>query len=497
MKKMLSLMLSFVMVFSLLTSCGGEGAKNDERPTITWLTTGDAAAKPIQENDRIIKAIEDKLGINLEVQVVPEGSVEKVNVAMASGELPDIVTGAYGTTATMQWIEDDMVIPLDDYLKDAPALKKRLTEEYGWELVNGKHYGVPFINQFTAANTLLTMRADWLKNLGLKYPETLDDMKNVLAAFTEQDPDGDGKDNTYGFTAGKPAVGAFGWVFYGFGLEHGDYSLDENGNVVPWFEDKSFVPAMKYIKELWDKGYVDKEIMLNERSKAEEKFYQGKSGTLLCALFRHVNRHEGNLKQLFPDASIEFGLPPRGETGTFGASIQGKGGKYTCVTSACKNPEKAVALIDFLLSDEGQHLVRKGIEGIHYEVKDGKEVMKEDEREKDGFAANGWAHPLAWGVFFWPLESSYLPDDEPNKDRAIESVKLATEAQVKSLVPRRTDVEVKYGSSLDDIVMQYFSDMLQDKVGIEEGLEQLSKEWRKQGGDKVLEAVNKEYQSNK
>ncbi len=486
--------LSAVLIMALLlSSCGNKEAADNNRPTIKWLTTGDAAAKPIQENDRIVKAIEDKLGINLEVQVVPEDSVEKVNVTMASGDFPDIVTGAYGTAATQQWIEDGMVITLDSYLDNAPALKRRLTEDYGWELVNGKHYGVPFVNQFTAANSLLVMRADWLEKLGMNYPATLDEMTAVLTAFTKDDPDGDGKDNTYGFTAGKPVTDAFNWVFFAYGLPHGDYSLDADNNVIPWFEDPSFIPSMKYIKALWDEGLIDPEIMLNERSKAEEKFYQGKAGTVFASLFRHVNRHEGNLKQLYPDASIAFGLPPKGPDGKYGINKQGKRGKYTCVTAKSENPEKAVALIDFLLSKEGGDLVRLGIEGIHYKNENGKIVMMEEERAKDGFAPNGWAHPLAWGVFFWPLESGYLPESEPNRDRALESVVLATDAQVKSLVPRRIDVEVKYGTLLEDLVIQYFSDMLQGKVSIEEGVKELKAEWLKQGGDKVLKAINEKY----
>lgn len=50
---------------------------------------------------------------------------------------------------------------------------------------------------------------------------------------------------------------------------------------------------------------------------------------------------------------------------------------------------------------------------------------------------------------------------------------------------------------MDDIYTQYFSDMLQGKLSIEEGGEQLSKSWRSQGGEEILEAVNAEYQKTK
>ena len=71
--QMIGLLLALVL---LLSACGTaapqeEKKKAEERPTLRWLTTGDAAAKPIEENDRVIQAIEDKLGIDLVVEVVP------------------------------------------------------------------------------------------------------------------------------------------------------------------------------------------------------------------------------------------------------------------------------------------------------------------------------------------------------------------------------------------------------------------------------------------
>ena len=137
--------------------------------------------------------------------------------------------------------------------------------------------------------------------------------------------------------------------------------------------------------------------MLNDQSKKEEKFYQGKSGAMLAPLFRHVTRHENSVKELYPDASISYGLPPEGPSGARGLNKQGKNGMMTCITTACKNQDKAAAFIDFMVSKEGNDLLRLGIEGIHY-TKDGDTIIfNEEERAKDAFADDGWAHALAWG----------------------------------------------------------------------------------------------------
>lgn len=128
------------------SASGGQNtADSAERVPIRWLTTGDAAAEAIQDNDRIIEAINEKLGIDLTVEIVPEANTEKVNVAMASGDFPDVVTGAYGTSATQQWIDDGMVIPLNDYMDSFPSMKAWL-ENYEWSAQNGKYYGMRLLH---------------------------------------------------------------------------------------------------------------------------------------------------------------------------------------------------------------------------------------------------------------------------------------------------------------------------------------------------------------
>lgn len=478
-------------------SDASENQGSGERVPLKWLTTGDAAAEVIKEDDRIVEEINNRLGIDLTVEIVPEGSTEKVNVAMASGDFPDVVTGAFGTSATQQWIDDGMVIALNDYMDANPDMKAWL-EEYEWSATEGNYYGVPFITQYNAANALIVMRQDWLDNLGMSYPETLEDMKAVLDAFTFNDPDGNGQNDTYGYTAEKLSGSGstpFDWVFFGNGLKYADYALDADDNVIPWFEDPSFVPSMEYIKELWDSGVVDPELMLNDTPKKEEKFYQGKSGAMLAPLFRHVSRHENSVRELNPDASIVYGHAPKGADGSYGLSKQGKGGMLTCITAACKNPAKAAEFMNFMVSEEGNELLRLGIEGIHY-TKNGDEIVfNEEERAKDAFSPDGWAHALAWGSFYWPLESNYIPDTDPNRERAQETVTIATDSQVKNLINQKTAVEIEKASVVDDIFVQYFNDMLQGKIGIEEGAKKLSEEWRAQGGEEILEAVNEYYHS--
>lgn len=111
------------------SASGGQNtADSAERVPIRWLTTGDAAAEAIQDNDRIIEAINEKLGIDLTVEIVPEANTEKVNVAMASGDFPDVVTGAYGTSANASITAKQMSEQMDISARKVSRLIKALKE---------------------------------------------------------------------------------------------------------------------------------------------------------------------------------------------------------------------------------------------------------------------------------------------------------------------------------------------------------------------------------
>lgn len=497
------LVLAFVLFLALpnVMAAGRSqsGAASGGVP-IRWLTTGDSGAKPMVQNDRIIAGINEKLGIRLTMDIVPDGNFEKINIAMASGDFPDIVTGQYGTSATQSWIDNGIVVALNPYFTANSSIKNWLENDYPWDAdAKGNFYGVPFITQYNRANALITTRSDWLAKVGLKYPATLDEFKALLSAYVKNDPDGNGRADTTGLTVTKSsgANSPLDFVFFAYGRKYADYELDAQGNVIPFFEHESFIPGMTYIKDLWDNGLIDSEYMLNDGPKAEEKFYQGRAGVLIPALYRHVSRIEGNLQKISPNASIVFGTPPRGPSGSSGLAKQGKGGFFTSITKTGKNPDKAAAFINFMLSPEGNDYVRLGIEGTHFTRQNGKIVFNEAEREKDAFSANGWAHPIAWGNFYWPLESGYLPEGEPARDRALESIKLATDAQVPNLVKRQTDAEIRTGSLVNDVFQQHFSDMLTGKISIRDGAAALSKAWRAQGGDAILADVSAAYKAQK
>ncbi|MCJ8009016.1 extracellular solute-binding protein [Lederbergia wuyishanensis] len=492
------LWISFILIILIVSSMAGcnksskGNSKESDDNKLVFLTPGDNAANAIQSDNRIIAEINKKLGIDLEVQFVPEGGFEKINVAIASGDLPDVVTINYPSPTLKQWINEGILIPINDYLPEMPTVSEKL-KKLEWTSVDGKYYGYPFIEE--KANAAITYRADWLEEIGVEPPKTLDEFYEAMKLIASKDLDGNGKADTYGLTAQKDS--RFNFIFFANGLPHGDYVLNDAGEVVPFFEHSAFKPGMEFLKKLWDEKLLDVEFLLNDSQQREQKFYQGKVAFMEAPLFRHVNRLETNLQKTNPNGKLGFMAPPTGTDGNKGMNPAPKGGLFTAVTKNAKNPEKAAKFIEFMLSDEGRDLLKLGIEGVHYTKEGDKIIYNEEEREKDGFSSNGWSHPLAWGSVVWPLTENYLPQTEPQADRAKESVEIATENMVPNLVNLTTDEEIENKSILDEIFNQYFIDMITGKKDIDSGIKELSEKWRNQGGNKVLEAVNKAYKEQK
>ncbi|MEC0265966.1 extracellular solute-binding protein [Paenibacillus anseongense] len=473
-------------------------AKNGQPTKLVFLTSGDAAAKSIQPGDRIIAEINKRLGIDLEVRTVPEGGYEKISVAMASGDMPDVVTINYPSASVSQWISEGLLVPLNDYFPVMPTAKAKIEANFKGTAVDGKYYGYPFV-ELDRSNQALAYRADWLETLGLKPPETLDDFYQTMKAIATQDPDKNGKADTYGLTGVKSTGfnSSFNFVFFAYGLPYSDWALDNGGKVIPIFEHPAFKQGVQYIHKLWSEKLIDPEFLLNDTQQREQKFYQSKVGFMAPALYRHVNRLETSLQKVNPNGKLGFMAPPAGPEGKRGLAQAPKSGLFTAITKSAKNPEKAAKFIEFMLSKEGRDLLELGIEGVHYTKQGDKITYNEEERAKDNFASNGWSHPLAWGSVVWPLTETYLPQTEPQADRAKQSVEIASKYMVPNLVSTTTPEEIERGSVINELANQYYLDMITGKKDIDSGLTELSKKWREQGGDKVLEAVNKAYLAQK
>jgi putative aldouronate transport system substrate-binding protein len=303
----------------------------------------------------------------------------QINARMASGNYPDI----FQVTQTMltDYARRGLLLDLTDaYKNELLPLSNYLGDRKRIGAVGGKNYGIPTLADFSY--DLDFVRKDWLDKLNLKTPVTVDDLYNVAVAFTNNDPDGNGKKDTYGLIG--EGLHTFASVFgsYGVGIDNGfPIIYIKNGQLVSGVTDPDAVNAITAAKRFIDAGVVDPELFGNTEETSREKAWQGTFGIIRArwSSFKK-DEHIAAAKAVNPNAEWAWITALKNGNNTslngvyqIGASTQSR---ITAIPAAlAKNPEKLALVYKFfnyLASPAGARLVQFGIEGSNYRMNNGK-----------------------------------------------------------------------------------------------------------------------------
>lgn len=280
MKKWLSMFLATVMLCGVLAGCGGtqsgstpaSGAQSasaagdsnvnaegfpivNEPITLRGMVALNANVKDWNEHPAL-KRMEELTGIHIEWECVPDaGFTEKRNLAFASDDLPDIILRAkISPQEEMKYAANGQLVALDEYLDYAPNLSALIEQDdairKGITMPDGHIYSCPQLNK-TEGNLIhhYWINKTWLDNLGLEAPTTVDELYDVLVAFRDNDPNGNGqKDEIPYCVVGKDyphrmfydLLGS--WGFGINGVMDSDYAfswldIDDAGNVRLFFRE--------------------------------------------------------------------------------------------------------------------------------------------------------------------------------------------------------------------------------------------------------------------
>lgn len=177
---------------------------------------------------------------------------EKLALVLASGDIPTVlVTGK--SPEFLNAVENDAFWDLSDYIYEYPNLAQLPDAVFQNASINGKLYGVP--RSRNLGRNGFGYRLDWLNKLGLKEPETIDELYDMLVGFTYDDPDGNGKDDTYGLGVTSYA-GTWDIMQVWFGVPNG-WGLDANGNLIPAHLTEEYKNALKWFRKVYSEGLVN------------------------------------------------------------------------------------------------------------------------------------------------------------------------------------------------------------------------------------------------
>lgn len=232
----------------------------------------------------------EELGINVVYDWVVKGAEEysqKVNVTIATGEIPDIM--AVSSTQMMQLADAGLIQDLSEVYQTYAAdfTKECLNQEGEAPFLagqkDGKMYGIPVTGGSVDSIDLMWIRDDWLKKLGLEAPKTMEELLNVIEQFTNGDPDGDGQNNTYGIgVAGSPNVfgGGYGGLkgFFNAYEAYPTIWIEKDGALVYGAIQEECKTALLSLQTLYKEGKINPEFGVMDSGKAGEAGAAGKCG---------------------------------------------------------------------------------------------------------------------------------------------------------------------------------------------------------------------------
>ena len=266
------------------------GSKEDTGAMQTinlWYGATASEAGPPPADWNALQIIKDKLNIDLKLTALPSNEQDqnvKINSAGAGNELPDLFM--VGREILPALVDQGLIACTDDMFKKMPVRTKLMYDENSKAMTtfDGKTYGLAQPGA-VAKNEGVCIRKDWLDKLGLKVPVTTDDYLKVMKAFTFNDPDGNGKNDTWGFGAwielrtDEEGLGRrFNPLFGAFGVA-GTWDLNAKTAGLN-LHKPAYFDALCYVKEIIDAGVIDPNWTAYKKDDFRAAWKQGKFGIM-------------------------------------------------------------------------------------------------------------------------------------------------------------------------------------------------------------------------
>ena len=441
----LAILLSMLMLLPL-SACGNADNSEPSSASESQNTADQTSSQPEQPVDVLIFATNsheietdwgrqildywgEQTNTNIKIEQPPaDGYQQKLQLLLASGEkLPDLIrmTGGPSDTIYNEMVEEGLALELDNYMDLIPdiinCIPQRTMDAFR---VDGKLYQIP-LNQSENIAGGTYIRSDWLENLGydFSYDQLTFDLEEFLQMcrdFTFKDPDGNGKDDTYGLVTPNTA----GWMSVvpdillnacGSGRY---WQEDEDGNLtdtiltVDWENTKE---ALRVYRSMFDEKIVDPEVFLLGGEQVRDKFYRGVDG--MVHAFGSCGSGVGfirGIREVCEDAMLVWCNQITGPNATDVRYVTGIKSTGWVVSSDCENPEQVLKMLNYICTPDGLRLSYCGVPGVQYEsIDENLNIIRTEEQLAD-FDEFFRSRPWQWGMRGEPTSSYDAPSQITN-----------------------------------------------------------------------------------
>lgn len=306
-------------------------------------------------------------------------SAEAFNLMLASGDIPDII----------HYVKNDLnklgteggLIPLNELIEEhAPNIKKFWEERPDVrKYVTSADGSIYFLNFVPdgAASTAWFIRQDWLDKLGLKTPTTVDEYYDVLVAFRDNDPNGNGRKDEIPYF-NRQSFGIYSLLnLWDAGI---GYKVDPDTDTIVYDPlNPTYKTGMANLAKWYAEGLIDKEVF-TRKGDTRLTLLSDNVGGSTHDWFASTYGYNAKVKAQVPDVNLVPIAPPASVSGDqawfdYRGALSSSGWG---ISSANKNPVETVKYMDFWFSEPGRTLANFGIEGETYDLVDGKPAFKKE-----------------------------------------------------------------------------------------------------------------------
>lgn len=372
-------MLVTTAACSALSGSGGDG-------TVTIALGGAADNHDLDPDNVLATALADELGVEIHHEPMPED----ISASLAAGDSPDLFRVTRSQLEA--YVAQGLVLDLSDYEDDLGEYVEFVGQDtVDLGRIDGQLSAItPYQNDTN--DTTYWIRQDWLDELGLDTPTTAEEFRDVLRGFTEDDPDGNGQNDTYGLTGASPDS-TFAPLWGAFGTPGpGRIYVGEDGEVRSGYEDEGMADAVEYIADLQTSGFIDPDSYSLEGLEARDRGFQGSAGVMAVSWTAVKKVESWELSQAAnPDADWQqLDLFENTDGLTSGIAVSTDAAVQYALPATLEGDdekiEQILSLINYTATEEGSNLVNYGLEGTHYEVGDAGEIEPLPALETEGGA---------------------------------------------------------------------------------------------------------------
>lgn len=304
------------------------------------------------ENNAITRYLKQKLNIQNKNVLEAQGDEyqNSIDMYISSQQLPDVmIVQDYGTLQYL--VENDMIEDLTTAYQECTTQRiKNIFKSYGTWLTDfvtfdGKIMALPETNIINGPQ-LVWLRKDWMDQLGLKDPQTLDDVENIVEQFVRKDPGKNGKGKTIGLMIGTEMTAGMADqakylldpIFAKYGAYPKQWYKDQNGKLVYGSTTQEAKKALEHIHELYQKGIIDRHFFLRTSTNIAEEIVEGRCGSFFGPWWASNNPLIEAVKKN-PDAKWESYLIPTQDDGKTVYYRQSPSTKFVVVRKGYEHPE--------------------------------------------------------------------------------------------------------------------------------------------------------------